>query len=448
MSHAYPAGHVLYRNLNRTFPRIVRGEGCWLFDDTGKRYLDACSGAFVSNLGHGVDEVAQAMSEQARRLAYVNGTAFTHTPVEELSAEIAHLCPGDLDKVLFLCSGADAVEAGLKLARQYWADAGKPHKHKVLALSPSYHGSTLLALSASARKHYQRRFEGWLVDIPKIPAPYPYRCACRGGDGDCPACSGEVLEQTVLREGPETVAAFIAEPIGGTSTGASVPRPDYFKTIREICDRHEILFIADEILTGAGRTGTWSALEPFGVVPDVLLLGKGIAAGFAPLAALVTSERILDVVARGSGALSHAQTFAHHPVSCAAGLATLRLLKDQKPKERGQILHRRMNEGLKHPVVGDIRGRGLLVGVELVRDPHGRTPFPRRFQMAETVTETAREMGLVIWPGTGQADGIHGDVVMIAPPFIITEEEIEWLVDVFRQALEKTMATMDEKGLA
>ncbi|HVE12035.1 MAG TPA: aminotransferase class III-fold pyridoxal phosphate-dependent enzyme, partial [Elusimicrobiota bacterium] len=217
----YPDSPVFYRKLAKDFPKIVRGEGCRLFDEAGKSYLDACGGAFVANLGHGLGEIADAMAEQARKVAYVNGTAFTHEPAEALAAELAALNPKGLDKAYFLGSGSEAVEAALKFARQYFVETGKPKKHKVIARTPGYHGNTLLALSASAREHYKTYFREWLVDVPRIPAPYAYRCQCQGERPECPACSGSALLEAIHREGPETVAAFIAEPIGGSSTGGA-----------------------------------------------------------------------------------------------------------------------------------------------------------------------------------------------------------------------------------
>ncbi len=439
-ARGYPSGHVLYRRLGKRFPRIVRGEGCWLYDAAGKGYLDASSGALVASLGHGNAELARAMGEQAARLAYVNGTAFTHDAVEELAAELAALCPEGLDKALFTCNGGDAVEAALKLARQFFAESGRPEKRKIVALSPSYHGNTLLALSASARPHYREAFGDWLVAVGTAPACYPYRCPCRGEDEACPACSGRAVEAAFLREGPETLAAFIAEPVGGVSTGASVPGPDYWRRVREICDRHQVLFIADEVLVGAGRTGTWSALEPYGVAPDFQLYGKGISGGYAPLSALVTSRRILDVLAAGSGAPLHNQTFSQFPVSCAAGLATLRTIKAHGLLERcarmGEVLQRQLGALREHPLVGDVRGRGLLAGVELVEDKPSRRPFPRRLCAVETLTEAAQAAGLVVWPGSGQADGTNGDLVLIGPPFVVSEEEIAELTRRLRIALD------------
>ena len=432
-THGFPETNVFFRKLTSRFRVVERGEGCWLYDADGNAFLDACGGAFVVNVGHGVAEIADAMAAQARRLAYVNGTAFTHGPVEELAAELAALAPGDLDRVYPLSSGSDAVEAALKLARQYWLESGRPRKHKVIALAPAYHGNTLLALSASAREHYRTLYRDWLVDVVRIPAPYAYRCACGGAPPYCAACSGAALEEAIVREDPETVAAFIAEPVGGSSTGASVPPPDYFHHVRQICDRHDVLFIADEVLVGAGRTGTWSALEPSGVVPDVMVLGKGIAGGYAPLAAVVAPTRIADVFAHGSGGLNHAQTFSHHPVLCAAGVATIRYLRRHRLVERcaasGTVLQERLARLRDLPCVGDVRGRGLLAAVELVEDKETRAPFPREAHVAERLTAAALDAGLVIWPNVGHADGARGDLVMIAPPFIVTHEEIDLIVE-------------------
>ncbi len=438
---ATAGSHVFYRKLSRRYPRIVRGEGCYLFDDSGRRYLDACGGAFTVNVGPGVAEIAGAVGHQARTLAYVNGTAFTHDPVEELAGELARLSPGELELVYPLGSGSEAVEAALKLARQYWVEVGRSGKHAVIALAPSYHGNTLLALSASARPHYSALFGEWLVSVGRAPAPYAYRCQCRGVPPFCPACSGDAVEEAILRAGPGSVAAVIGEPIGGSSTGASVPQPGYWRRVREICDRHEVLLVADEVLTGAGRTGTWSALEPYGVVPDIRTLGKGIAGGYVPLSAVVTSPRIREPLARGSGALAHAQTFSHHPVLCAAGVATLRYLREHRLVERcaemGRVLHRRLAALRDLPQVGDVRGRGLLAGIEFVADVETREPLPRSARFAETFTDAALEEGLVVWPNVGHADGRNGDLVMLAPPFSVTEDQIDEMLELWTRALRR-----------
>ena len=452
-SHQYPDSHVFYRKLTRRFPLVTRGEGCWLIDEDGRRYLDGSGGAFVANLGHGLAEIGQAMAEQAAKIAYLNGTAFTNEPVEALADELASLVPAPLDKFYFLGSGSEAVEAALKLARQYWVEVGKPGKHKVIALFPAYHGNTLLALSASAREHYKTYYHQWLVDIHRIPAPYSYRCECGGatggptarrsdGQSNCPVCSGSGLESAIRQLGAENVAAFIAEPVGGSSTGHSVPEPGYFKQVRDICDRHGVIFIADEVLVGAGRTGTWTAIEPYGVVPDIMTFGKGITGGYAPLSVVATSRRLLDPIAKGSGALLHAQTFSHHPVLAAAGLAAVRYMKKHglvaRSARMGELLHRKLAALRELPHVGDVRGRGLLAGIEFVQDKATRAPFPRKLKFAETFADEALEAGLMTWANMGQADGSNGDLSCLAPPFVITEAEIDELVRRFTVALEQT----------
>ncbi len=445
----YPAGAVFYRTLNRPLPKAVRGEGCWIIDDQGRRYLDACGGAFVANLGHGVAEIADALSAQARSLAYVNGSAFTTNAAEELAFELTSLAPAGLDHAYFLGSGSEAVEAALKLARQYWIETGRPAKHKILSLAPGYHGNTLLALSASARPHYQKAFGPWLVKVPQIPAPYAYRCDCAGRPA-CPRCDGDLVEEAILREGPDTVAAFIAEPVGGSSTGASVPRPGYWKRIRQICDRHGVLWIADEVLTGAGRTGRWAAVEHEGALPDLMTMGKGISGGYAPLSALLAPTKIIDALAKGGGSFSHAQTFSHFPVSCAAGLAAVRHIRAKglvaRSAAMGRVLLARLESLRPLPFIGDVRGLGLLAAVEFVEDKASRAPFPRKLKFAEAFTAAALDAGLLVWPNTGQADGENGDLVMLAPPFIVTEEEIEELLSRFKLALEKTAAALAPQG--
>ena len=444
--HRYPDSHVFYRKLGHEYPKIVRGEGCWLIDERGKRYLDAVGGAYVANLGHANPEIADAMARQARQFGYLSGTMFTHDPVEELAAELADTLPGDLSKLYFLSSGSEAVEAALKLARQYWVERGRPSKQRIIALAPGYHGSTLLALSVSAREAYKAMFRPWLVDVHRIPAPYAYRCECGGQSASCPVCSGNVLEAAIRQLGADQVAAFIAEPVGGSSTGGSTPRSEYFARVREICDRYDVLFIADEILCGAGRTGTWWAIEPYSVAPDIMTMGKGISGGYAALSAVAAPERIVDVIAQGSGNFMHAQTFSHHPVACAAGVAAMRQLKAQGLVERcarmGRVLHERLAPLAQLPHVGDVRGRGLLAGIEFVEDKGTRAPFPRAARFAESFAEAALDAGLTVWPNVGHADGASGDLAMIAPPFIVTEEEIGEIVSRFTTALERTVAML------
>ena len=403
-----------------------------MYDDQGHRYLDACGGAYVVNVGHGVSEIAEALACQAATLGYVSGTAFTHNAVEELAAELAELSPGDLDFVYPLGSGSEAVEAGLKLARQYWVEAGRPAKHKVIAFAPSYHGNTLLALSASSREPYRTVYREWVTEVIRVPAPYPYRCGCHGTPPLCSTCNGDAIEAAIVREGADTVAALIGEPVGGSSTGASVPPADYWQRVRSLCDRYEILLVADEVLTGAGRTGTWSALEPY----------KGIAGGYVPLSAMVASRRMVEVLARTSGVFLHAQTFSHHPTLCAAGVATIQYIRRHRLIERcdemGQELHRALEALRELPSVGDVRGRGLLAGIEFVADRHSRCPFSAARRFAESVAAAALGLGLVVWPNSGQLEDGTGDLVMLAPPFVIEREQIDELVTTLVQAIERS----------
>ena len=446
----YPDSPVFYRDLAHEYPKIVRGEGCWLFDDHDRRYLDAVGGAFVVNAGHGVREIAEAMARQASNIAYVNSSVFTHEAVEEMAALLIERTPA-FTKAYFLNSGSEVTEAALKLARQQWLARGEPKRHRVIALKPSYHGNTLLALSASAREHYKTYFGQWLIDVTRIQAPDPYRCACGGSGKGCSVCSGDVLAEAIDTLGADSVAAFIAEPIGGSSSGAMVPNAGYWRRVREICDRTGVLFVADEILCGAGRTGSWTAIETWGVAPDILTLGKGIASGYAALSAVLTTERVIDPILESGKSFVHAQTFSHHAVACAAGVATLRYLDAhglvERCAEMGRVFHAKLASLRGLPHVGDIRGRGLLAGVEFVADADSREPFPRSEQFTERFVDAARAHGLVVWPNIGNADGERGDIIMLAPPFIVTESELDELAQRFTSALEATLGSAHARSL-
>jgi adenosylmethionine-8-amino-7-oxononanoate aminotransferase len=444
----HDASHVFYRKLNRSLPLIVRGEGVYLYDESGKRYLDACGGAMVASIGHGVKEVADAIAAQAATLGYVNGTMFTNEPVERLADELVRLAPAGIAKAYFLSSGSEAVEAALKLARQYHVERGEPERRIVIARTPGYHGNTLLALSASARPHYRLLFDPWLVDVRMIDAPYAYRA---GVEGDrSPAMTGDALESAIVAAGSHTVAAFIAEPIGGSSTGAAVPPASYYARVREICDRYGVLFIADEVLCGVGRTGAFFALEHFTdahgrpITPDIITLGKGLNGGYAPLSAMLATQTLYDAMKKSKlGGLMHAQTYSQHPVAAAAGLATLRYIQTRELVARaarlGPHLLARLgtltDDGDGAALVGDVRGIGLLAGVEFVADRMTKRPFDRGLKVAERVVDAALARGLVLWPNTGHADGANGDLVLIAPPLVVDEQQIDELVMLLRASL-------------
>ena len=443
--YRYPLGSVLYRNLHRSFPLIRAGRGSYLYDAAGKKYLDASGGAAVVNLGHGVKELAAAMSRQAGTAAYLNGVQFTHGPVEKLAAAVASFLPFPDGKVFFLTSGSEAVEAAIKLARQYWVERGQPGKSRVISLSPSYHGNTLAALSLSARQHYQEAFRPLLLKSARIPAPYCYRCPWGLAPADCGVQCAQELGKAIGDLGREKVSAFIGEVIGGSSTGASVPPREYWEVIRRTCDRNDILLIADEVMTGAGRTGRWLACEHFGLVPDIIIMGKGLTSGYFPLSAVAARKGLLDAIREKGRSFLHAQTFAHHPVGCATGLASLEYLGRHNLVARsarmGKGLKRRLEGLLRHPHVGDVRGKGLLLGVEFVRDKKTKAPFPREWKYVEAFVARALERGLVLWPNIGHADGTNGDLVIVAPPFTLKEDEAALI----RDKIEATVIDMEGK---
>jgi adenosylmethionine-8-amino-7-oxononanoate aminotransferase len=311
-------------------------------------------------------------------------------------------------------------------------ERGEKKKYKVISHVPGYHGNTLGALSVSGRPHVKALYSPLLLDFPMIPAPVCYRCPCDKTYPSCGAVCAEALDAMIRQEGPETVSAFIGEPIIGASAGAAVPPPEYYRTIREICNHYQVLFIADEILTGMGRTGSWLAIESYGILPDIILLGKGLGGGYLPLSALVARDEIVESLENGAGAFIHGQTFSHTPMICTAGLATLRYLKENQLVEQSAVMGAKLIERcqclLDLPFVGDVRGKGLLVGIEFVADKDSKQPFPRRARVAERLYHTALNNGLVIWINTGHVDGEQGDLVMIGPPFTITEAQIEELV--------------------
>ncbi len=448
MHFGYPQGSVFYRNLHKLYPRITHGEGAYLFDEDGKRYLDASGGAAVVNLGHGREEIAEALALQAKKVGYINGMQFTHAPVEDLAARLAQLLPFKDGKVYFLNSGSEAVEASIKLARQYWVEQGRTSKYRVISRMPSYHGNTLVALSFSARERYKRMFRPMLIDSQMIPAPYCYRCFCHE---EYPACGIKCafeLEKAIKATGEENVSAFLTEVIGGGSIGAAVPPPEYFRIVRKICDDHGVVLIADEVMTGAGRTGKWLASHHFDFVPDIIVMGKGLTSGYIPLSAVAVKKDIPDALHKRGESFLHFQTFTHHPVGCASGLAVLDLIRDQGLLERcsesGKMLLEEIHSLCSRVHVGDVRGKGLLIGIEFVQEKTTRTPFPRSEKYAENLILKAINKGLVLWPNTGHADGTNGDLVVLAPPFIIGKAEITQISDILQEVLSE-MESEDQR---
>ena len=428
---------VFHRHLKHSYPRVVRGEGCWLFDDQDNAYLDGSGGALVANLGHGLHEIAHAIGRQAETVAYASGAIFSNEPVAELAAELDEVLPEPLAYSYFLCSGSEAIEASVKLARQYWRERGRGDKWKVVSRVPSYHGNTLTALSLSGREHYRAIYGPLLTDFPRVPAPDRYRRP----HGDTWDGTGVIRE--IERQGPETVAAFLAEPVIGSSLGAMAPEPEYYQRIAEACRELGVLFIADEVMAGMGRTGRWFSFEHFGVVPDVVVCGKGLSGGYAPLSAVIASREIVETIRDGSGAFVHAQTYSHMPLTAAAGVATLRYIKANGLVEHvasmEELFFGKLDALRAHRAVGDVRGRGFLAGVELVADRESKRPYPRSEKVAERVAAAALANGLVVWSNAGHLEDGDGDILMIGPSFTISTDEIDEIVARLKRALEQTL---------
>ena len=439
------AEHVFHRSTRARPPLVVRGEGIFLFDPDGRRYVDACGGAAVSCLGHGHPAVLAAMAEQAARLEYAHSGFFTTEGAEELAALIAEQSPGSLDRVWFTSSGSEATEAALKLARQYHLERGDSGRTRIIARCMSYHGNTLGALAAGGSVWRRAPYDPLLIDVSLVDPCFEYRFAEPGETAeDYGKRAADSLEQELQRLGSETVMAFIAETVVGATAGAVPPAPGYFRRIRDICDRHGVLLILDEVMCGSGRTGTFLSCEQDDVAPDIATLGKGLAAGYQPIGAVVCTGEIYEAVAKGSGALKHGQTYNAHPVGCAAALAVQRVVEEER------LLNRVPEAGLRlttllaqrfanHPHVGDIRGRGLLQAIELVADRATKAPFDPALKVHERAKHEAFERGLLVYPGGGTADGEAGDHILLAPPYTATDGELEMIVDLLGQTVDAVM---------
>jgi len=436
-----PAGFLLVRDARTAQPVAMRGEGVWLYDRDGRAYLDACGGALVVTLGHGRHEIAEAGARQSRSLAFVHTSEFLNEPALELAAALAALVP-QVGKVFFASSGSEVIEAAMKLARQYHVERGEPQRRTFISRIPSYHGATLGALSLSG--YFDRRdlFAPLLPPVRFVPAPVPYRRPPGQSEEAYGLACAQALEAAIRAEGPETVAAFIVEPVIGASASGAVPPPGYFPAVREICDRYGVLLIADEVMTGMGRTGRSFALEHWNVIPDMTAVGKGLTSGYAPLAALLIRDRVYDAIADGSGRFIHGHTFSAHPASCAVGLAVLRDLHERgliaAAAERGRHLRARLVEvAARHAVIGDVRGLGLMVGVEFVVDRETRAPFPREMEVAPRIVQACMARGLLVYPGRAAAEGRQGDHLLFGPPYCITPAELDEAVARFDDALEE-----------
>src|SRR3954463_3900043 len=438
-------GHVFHRSTSSLPPVAVGGEGIYLIGADGRRYIDACGGAAVSCLGHGNPEIVAAVAEQTARVEFVHTGFFTTEPAEELAALIAEMSPGSLDRVWYTGSGSEAVEAALKLARQYYLERGDSGRSRVIARHLSYHGNTLGALATGGSRWRRAPYEPLLIDVTLIEPCFEYRFA---EPGETPEVYGlraaDALEQEIQRLGPETVMAFIAETVVGATAGAVPAVPGYLRRVREICDRHGVLLILDEVMCGSGRTGTFLSCEQDGIVPDIVTLGKGLGAGYQPIGAVVCTTAVYDTVARGSGALKHGQTYNAHPVGCAAALAVQRVIREEGLLGRVQCSAARLTALLgerfgSHPNVGDIRGRGLLQALELVADRSLKTPFDGALALHQRAKTEAFARGLLIYPSGGTIDGREGDHILLAPPYNVTDDELDMIADLLAETVDAVL---------
>ena len=438
-------GRVFRRSLDPAVPVAVEAHGSTIRDAAGREYLDAAGGAIVVNVGHGRESVARALGEQAGRLSYAHGSAFTTEPLEAYAAEVGPLLPVDDPAIYPVSGGSEAIETALKLARAWHLARGEADRQIVFARWGSYHGNTLGALDLSGRRPLRRPYEAWLGRFRHVSAAYPYR----GNDPDSQALASAddlaaELERAFSTAEPGSVAAFVAEPIVGATLAAAVPPDDYWPKIAEVCRRHGVLLIADEVMTGFGRTGRWFGLDHWGVRADLVVAAKGATSGYWPFGFVAAAGPIHDAVV-GAGGFVHGFTYSHAPAGAAVAREVLRILRDEDLVEasrtKGDVLQALLRDRLgDHEHLGEVRGRGLMVGIELVADRATRRPFPRAARLTEAIVRRARDAGVLVYSGTGNANGVDGDTILLGPPFVVTPAELERIVESVALAVEAATA--------
>jgi adenosylmethionine-8-amino-7-oxononanoate aminotransferase len=434
-SPAPAPSRILHRTLAARLPVAVKGKGLVVTDSAGKEYLDASGGAAVSCLGHGHPEVLRAMHEQIDAVAYAHTSFFTTSAAEELASHLVAHAPKGVSHAYLVSGGSEAVEAALKLARQYFVEIGQPKRRHFIARRQSYHGNTLGALAVGGNEWRRRQFAPLLIDVAHVAPCYEYRDR---RDGETPAQYGErlaqELEDSIVRLGPANVIGFVAEPVVGATLGAAPPVPGYFRRVREICDRHGVLLIADEVMCGMGRTGSLHALEQEGIVADLSTIAKGLGGGYQPVGAVLVQGRIIEALRSGSGFFQHGHTYIGHATGCAAALAVQKVIERdgllEKVRRRGAGLRERLEAAFgEHPHVGDIRGRGLFMAIELVAERPAKRPFDPALRLHARIKAEAMARGLMVYPMGGTLDGLQGDHVLLAPPFIVGDGELDAIVE-------------------
>lgn len=444
--------NVLYKDFDKHYPTLTKGKGPYVFDNSGNKYLDAVSGVGVASIGHGVEKVIEALADQARKISFSYSGQMDNKPKHKLAEKLHAWSPDGFGetKSFFCSSGSQATEAAVKLAYQYQCERGKPNKRKVVSRWQSYHGNTIGALSLSGRTAWRKMYSTYLLDFPHIPPPYCYRCPYGDTYPDCEIRCAQELDKTIEQEGSENFAAFIAEPVIGTSMSSVVPLEEYYPMIREICDRHDVLFIVDEVMSGIGRTGYKFSIDHWGVIPDLIATAKGLSGGYTAMGALLLREKVWRAIAEGSGSTTHSHTFSGNPLSCTVGAAVLEYMEENdlvnQSRKIGEKLKKSLEESLKEvPEVGDIRGTGLMLGVELISDPETREPFPVELNLTKKVVREARKEGLLILGGApGLIDGKSGDHFQILPPYVITEEHVRELTEKLDRALRSALTSLPE----
>lgn len=427
---------LFHRDPTYTYPVIVRGDGIYLYDEAGKRYIDGGAGATNVTLGHGSERIAAAMAQQAGQLAYVFSARLANQPAIEFANRIAAIAPGDLNHVYFVSGGSEANESALKLVRLYHQERGNGDKRLVISRWRSYHGATLGALSLTGIPSLRKNFDSWLLPFPHIEACYPYRCPL-GCEGSCNLACADALEQAILESGPENVAAFIADPIGPAAV--SVPPPDYYPRIREICDQYDVLFIVDEVITGFGRTGKFFAIEHWDTLPDMITFGKGASSGYCPLGGVILTDRIREVVTESGNSFPHIFTYVNNPVATRVGLEVLDIIEEEnmiaRVAEAGDQLFARAAQLKKHSIVGDVRGKGLLLGLELVKDQATKEPFPPSMEVNKRLNRIFIQKALSCATGGASTEWTSSDDLLLSPPFIITGPQIDELIQIIDEGL-------------
>ena len=438
--------NILHRQIDHFYPVATTARGVKLRDNAGKEYVDASGGAAVSCLGHSHPDVLAAMHKQLDQIAYAHTSFFTSKPAEDLADELVAHAPAGLNRVFYVSGGSEAVEAALKLARQYFVEHGQPQRRFIIARRQSYHGVTLGALAVGGREWQRKQFGPLLIETHHVSPAYEYRGKRVDETAEAYGVRlAEELESKIDELGGENVIAFVAETVVGATLGAVPAVPGYFKRVREICDRHGILLILDEVMCGMGRTGTLHACEQEGIRPDLIAIAKGLGGGYAPIGALLIEEKIFNALAEGSGAFLHSHTYMGHPLACAAALAVQQVMRRDKLLEnvcrQGDYLSRRLNERFgNHPFVGDLRGRGLLQGIEMVSDRGSKEPFDPSFKLHARIKHEAMARGLMVYPMGGTVDGTRGDHVLLAPPFIIDSGTIDAIVERLGDAIDAAIA--------